>query len=43
MTGGAYVLCDPERANAELPRVTVWEDDLWRLSTTLYGAVPGFS
>jgi len=24
-------------------RATVWEDRLWRLSTTLYGAVPGFS
>jgi len=27
----------------ELSRQTVWEDDLWRLSTTLDGAVPGFS
>jgi diadenosine tetraphosphate (Ap4A) HIT family hydrolase len=37
------VLCDPERAARELMRTTVWEDRLWRLSTTLYGAVPGFS
>ncbi len=37
------VLCDPERASRELMRITVWEDELWRLSTTLYGAVPGFS
>jgi diadenosine tetraphosphate (Ap4A) HIT family hydrolase len=43
MTDGPCVLCDPERASAELSRVTVWEDDLWRLSTTLFGAVPGFS
>src|ERR1700682_696705 len=39
----ACVLCDPERAARELMRATVWEDRLWRLSTTLYGAVPGFS
>jgi diadenosine tetraphosphate (Ap4A) HIT family hydrolase len=37
------VLCDPERAPRELMRVSVWEDRLWRLSTALYGAVPGFS
>lgn len=37
------VLCDPERAARELMRVSVWEDRLWRLSTTLYGAIPGFS
>src|SRR5260221_9235783 len=37
------VLCDPERAARELMRVIVWEDRVWRLSTTLYGAVPGFS
>lgn len=37
------MLCDPERAARELMRSTVWEDRLWRLSTTLYGAVPGFS
>lgn len=43
MTDGPCVLCDPERASAELFRVTVWEDDLWRLSTTLFGAIPGFS
>jgi diadenosine tetraphosphate (Ap4A) HIT family hydrolase len=39
----ACVLCDPERAARELMRATVWEDRLWRLSTTLFGAVPGFS
>jgi diadenosine tetraphosphate (Ap4A) HIT family hydrolase len=36
-------LCDPERAGGELMRVVTWEDDLWRLSTTLFGSVPGFS
>jgi diadenosine tetraphosphate (Ap4A) HIT family hydrolase len=37
------VLCDPARAQRELLRATVWEDAVWRLSTTLFGAVPGFS
>jgi len=37
------VLCDPVRAERELMRSTVWEDEIWRLSTTLFGAVPGFS
>ena len=41
--GGGCILCDPDRAMIELSRQTVWEDDLWRLSTTLDGAVPGFS
>jgi diadenosine tetraphosphate (Ap4A) HIT family hydrolase len=31
------------RAERELMRSTVWEDEVWRLSTTLFGAVPGFS
>jgi len=29
--------------DADLRRVQVWQDALWRLSTTLYGEVPGFS
>lgn len=37
------ILCDPDRAERELSRTTVWEDQLWRLSTVLFGAVPGFS
>lgn len=37
------ILCDPVRAGAELMREVVWEDELWRLSTARYGAVPGFS
>ncbi len=43
MTGEPCILCDPERASAELFRAVVWEDDLWRLSTTVSGSVPGFS
>ncbi len=43
MTNGRCVRCDPERASVELSRVTVWEDELWRLSTTVYGSVPSFS
>ena len=43
MTAESCILCDPERASAELSRIVVWEDDLWRLSTTVFGAVPGFS
>jgi diadenosine tetraphosphate (Ap4A) HIT family hydrolase len=39
----ACVLCDPARAERELHRSVVWEDAVWRLSTTLFGAVPGFS
>lgn len=37
------ILCDPERAEKELSRATVWQDGTWRLSTLLFGAVPGFS
>ncbi|HAF09004.1 MAG TPA: hypothetical protein DCK98_02840 [Chloroflexi bacterium] len=39
----ACLLCDPVRAGADLFRIQVWEDGLWRLSTTLFGAIPGFS
>jgi diadenosine tetraphosphate (Ap4A) HIT family hydrolase len=37
------VLCAGVAGDTELFRVQVWEDALWRLSTTLFGAVPGFS
>jgi len=37
------ILCDPDRASVELRRVTVWEDEHWRLSALLQGAIPGFS
>ncbi|HEY3240364.1 MAG TPA: hypothetical protein VGL92_12410 [Acidimicrobiia bacterium] len=37
------VLCRGHLGDAELFRIQVWEDDLWRLSTTLMGEVAGFS
>ncbi len=38
-------LCDPPAADAEFGRTLVWEDDLWRLSTSVRGhnTVAGFS
>ena len=36
------VLCDGERAAAELNRETVWEDELWRLSMPRRGFTTGF-
>ena len=36
------VLCDDERAAAELNRETVWEDELWRLSMSRRGFTTGF-
>ena len=36
------VLCDPERADRELGRVTVWTDGVWRLAMSLEAEVPGF-
>lgn len=37
------ILCDPGRASRELSRTIVWEDALWRLSTSLSSAVLAFS
>jgi diadenosine tetraphosphate (Ap4A) HIT family hydrolase len=37
------ILCDEERAAAELNRETVWEDDLWRLVMTHRGYTTGFA
>jgi diadenosine tetraphosphate (Ap4A) HIT family hydrolase len=37
------VLCAGPAGDAQLMRTQVWQDDLWRLSTTLFGAVAGFS
>jgi diadenosine tetraphosphate (Ap4A) HIT family hydrolase len=37
------LLCDPEAADREMRRVQVWEDDLWRLTVSLFAEVPGFS
>src|SRR6478672_1215 len=39
----ACVLCDPERADRELERVTVWTDGVWRLAMSLEAEVPGFA
>lgn len=36
-------LCDGPVGDAELLRVQVWEDRLWRLTTSIEGYVPGFS
>jgi diadenosine tetraphosphate (Ap4A) HIT family hydrolase len=41
--GKRCVLCAGVEGDAELIRTQVWEDTLWRLSTTIFGAVPGFS
>lgn len=37
------VLCDEARANAQLGRVTVWQDELWRAAVRLEGPVPGYT
>ena len=39
----ACLLCDPARAEAELGRVTVWDDGTWRLSMMRGGYTRGFS
>lgn len=42
MTGPVCLLCDGDRAAADLNRVTVWEDDLWRLAMPRRGYTTGF-
>lgn len=42
MASDDCILCDPARAEAELDRVTVWEDRLWRLSMSTSGYTLGF-
>jgi diadenosine tetraphosphate (Ap4A) HIT family hydrolase len=37
------VICRGAEADAELFRVQVWENDLWRLTTSILAEVPGFS
>lgn len=37
------VLCRAEQGDAELNRVEVWRDDLWRLTISLESEVPGFA
>jgi diadenosine tetraphosphate (Ap4A) HIT family hydrolase len=40
---GSCLLCRGRLGDPKLFRVQVWEDDLWRLSTTLLGEVAGLS
>lgn len=42
MTDADCLLCDGPRAERELGRTTVWEDELWRLSMSGRGYTPGF-
>ncbi len=37
------LLCRPEVADAQFQRTRIWEDELWRLSAVLQGAIPGFA
>lgn len=37
------LLCNREKADSEMRRVQVWEDELWRLTVSLFAEVPGFS
>ena len=37
------VICRGRQGDGELHRVEVWEDPLWRLTTSLESEVPGFS
>ncbi len=37
------MLCRPEIADAFFTRVRLWEDEHWRLSAVLQGAIPGFA
>ncbi|MFI5942770.1 HIT family protein [Streptomyces uncialis] len=37
------MLCHVEEADAFFPRRRVWQDERWRLSVVLQGAVPGFA
>jgi diadenosine tetraphosphate (Ap4A) HIT family hydrolase len=36
------LLCDGDATDARFGRIRVWEDDLWRLSLSGRGYVPGF-
>jgi diadenosine tetraphosphate (Ap4A) HIT family hydrolase len=37
------MLCVPELADEHFTRARLWEDDLWRLSAVLQGAIAGFA
>jgi diadenosine tetraphosphate (Ap4A) HIT family hydrolase len=43
MTGAACTLCLGPLGDGQLGRVQVWEDRLWRLSTSTRGVLTGFS
>ena len=43
MPSSACILCRGVEADAELDRIQVWEDDLWRLTTSLSSETLGFS
>jgi diadenosine tetraphosphate (Ap4A) HIT family hydrolase len=43
MTSPDCLICKGAEGDPELLREQVWEDDLWRLSTTICGEVAGFS
>lgn len=40
---GECLLCRGRLGDADLSRLQVWEDDLWRLSSSILGEVAGFS
>ena len=42
MSNAGCLLCDPDRAAAELNREIVWDDRLWRLAMPLRGYTTGF-
>src|SRR5712691_8136627 len=37
------LICRREEGDAELRRIPVWEDSRWRLTTSVYSEIPGFS
>ncbi len=37
------VICQGQAGDAEMMRVEVWQDDLWRLTTSVASETPGFS
>jgi diadenosine tetraphosphate (Ap4A) HIT family hydrolase len=37
------LLCDWSAADRQFQRVEVWQDELWRVTTSLVAPVPGFS
>lgn len=43
MTDQVCLLCRVDDADRHLRRRRVWQDELWRLSVVLQGAVPGFA